>query len=399
MKRIAVFCDGTWNGTEQPDPTNVRRMAMMVPARGSDGVVQRTLYFQGVGVPEGGSWLERLDEKISGGAMGIGLDKKIAIAYDHLGRHYEPGDEVYVFGFSRGAYTARSLVGLIRNCGLPREPSPELVEECFAHYRDRSDETKPDSEASMEFRRRVSPRIVTSPEEAAWRAAHGHPAGHPFEVTYLGVWDTVGALGIPSHWGLPARLLNRKYRFHDTDLSRLVRSARHAVAVDERRRPFVPTLWTNLADLRAQPSAGDYRQEWFAGVHGAVGGGGDIVCLSGLALIWVANGAMAEGLDLDAAELDRVRAECRPLGPLYNASAGRSVLERIMGLAGRWRDGPEEISMVSHPVIARWRTGPEAFPDDWKGKPYRPKTLSKVGAGLDGFDLAAIADYSAIRVV
>ncbi len=318
MKRIAVFCDGTWNSAEQPDPTNVRRMALMVPGRGADGVVQRTLYFQGVGVPEGGNWLERLDEKISGGAMGVGLDKKIAIAYQHLAKQYEPGDQVYVFGFSRGAYTARSLVGLIRNCGLPRDPAPGLVEECFERYRDRSDDTKPDSTASMAFRLRVSPQITTSADEATWRAENGHPKGVPFQVTYLGIWDTVGALGIPSHWGLPARLLNRKYRFHDTDLSGMVHSARHAVAVDERRRPFVPTLWTNLPTLRAQNPAGDYRQEWFAGVHGAVGGGGDIVSLSGLALIWIANGAIAEKLGLNEAELEKAHVACRLLGPLYN---------------------------------------------------------------------------------
>ena len=399
MKRIAVFCDGTWNGADQPDPTNVRRMAVTVPPTGPDGVAQRALYFQGVGVPEGGSWLERLNEKISGGAMGFGLDDKIAVAFQHLGKHYEPGDEVHVFGFSRGAYTARSLIGLIRNCGLPQNPPARLVEECFAHYRDRSADTKPDSEASMAFRLRVSPRITTNAAEAAWRAEHGHAAGHPFEVAYLGVWDTVGALGIPSHWGLPARILNRKYRFHDTDLSRMVRAARHAVAVDERRRPFVPALWANLTKLRTENPRGDYRQEWFAGVHGSVGGGGDIVSLSNLALIWIGNGAMAAGLALDAAALDGVRKGCGLMGPLYNRTAGRSILERLMGLTGRWRDGPAEIAMVSHPVIARWRAEPQSFPADWRGRPYRPGSLRGIEPAIGSFDLAGIADYSAIRVV
>lgn len=271
MKRIAVFCDGTWNKADQPHPTNVRRLALMVPPSGHDGVKLAAHYFQGVGVPDSGTWLQRLDETISGGAMGVALDSKIAAAYLHLGRNYEPGDEVHIFGFSRGAYTARSLAGLIRNAGLPRHPSTDLVRKCFQRYRDRTDETAPSSEASIAFRYRFSPQITTGDEVVRWREAQGLPGSHPFGVTYLGVWDVVGALGNPSHRGLPARIMNRKYRFHDTELSRFVRAARHAVAIDEERRSFVPTLWTNLAELRAENPDGDYRQEWFAGVRSSVG--------------------------------------------------------------------------------------------------------------------------------
>lgn len=388
MKRIAVFCDGTWNGVEQPWPTNVRRMSVMVAPKAGDGAAQLSLYFQGVGVPEDGGWLERLNEKLSGGAMGFGLDDKIATAFLHLARAYEPGDEVFVFGFSRGAYTARSLVGLIRNCGLPRDPSPDLVRDCFAHYRDRSPDTKPDSPASLAFRRRVSPRITTSDAEAAWRAANGHAVGHPFRVAYLGVWDTVGALGIPSHWGLPARLLNRKYRFHDTDLSSMVLSARHAVALDEERRAYVPTLWSNLPKLRGEHPAGDYRQEWFAGVHGSVGGGGDIVSLSGLALLWIAAGATAAGLTFAKDDLAKIGGGCDPLGSLYNHSAERSALEKLMRLTGKSREGPDAIDMVAHPAIWRWHKAD-----------YRPRALRAVGSPLESFDLATIEDYAAVRIV
>lgn len=396
MKRIAVFCDGTWNKADQPFPTNVRRMAMMVPARGADGIEQVALYFNGVGVPEGGGWLHRLDEKISGGAMGVGLDQKIAIAFQHLARQYAPGDEVHIFGFSRGAYTARSLAGLIRKCGLPEAPPAALVDECFGRYRERTEDSKPDSEDSMAFRLRVSPRVTTSPAEAAWRRARGHPPGLPFRVTYLGVWDTVGALGIPSHWGLPARLMNRKYRFHDTELSRFVQAARHAVAIDEERRTFVPTLWTNLARLRAENPDGDYRQEWFAGVHGSVGGGGDIVALSALALLWVAEGAMALGLTFQPDAIEATRAGCDLLGPLYNQSTGKSLVEKAMGLTGRARAGPDQIGMVAHPAVRRWRE--DRLPSGWRGGAYRPQTLQPLAAALGRFDLAAIRDYSVIRL-
>ncbi|MGB3314960.1 MAG: DUF2235 domain-containing protein [Albidovulum sp.] len=389
MKRIAVFCDGTWNGADQAHPTNVRQMAVMVPREGRDGVEQRALYFQGVGVPEGGGFLERVNERVSGGAMGAGLDNKIALAYMHLGKYYEPGDEVYIFGFSRGAYTARSLAGLIRNSGLPRDPSAELVRACFDRYRDRSDAGKPDSEDSMRFRLRVSPGIATSEAEQDWRRQNGHPEGHPFTVRYLGIWDTVGALGIPSHWGLPARVLNRKYRFHDTELSRSVLSARHAVAIDEERRTFVPTLWTNLEKLRDQNPAGDYRQEWFAGTHGSVGGGGDIVSLSGIALIWIASGAIAAGLTLDQERLGAVGNACDHMGPLINNADGKSFGERLLGVTGRARQGPGQVGMVAHPAIARWR----------RDGRYRPGALTVVEADLQGFDLAQIIPFNAVAIV
>ena len=389
MKRIAVFCDGTWNEAEQAHPTNVRQMAVMVPREGRDGVEQHALYFQGVGVPEGGGLLHRINERVSGGAMGIGLDDKIALAYEHLGKIYASGDEVFVFGFSRGAYTARSLVGLIRNCGLPRNPSEETIDACFARYRDRSDDGAPDSEDSMKFRLRISPGITTGDAERDWRAANGHPQGHPFTVRYLGIWDTVGALGIPSHWGLPARLLNRKYRFHDTDLSSSVLSARHAVAIDEERRTFVPTLWTNLDRLRDKNPDGDYRQEWFAGNHGSVGGGGDIVSLSAIALIWIANGAIAAGLRLDDARLGAVSDLCDHLGPLINNSVGQSLGDRLLGLTGMSRQGPDRIDMVAHPAIARWR----------RDGGYRPGTLGGVENELQRFDLAQITPFNAVAVV
>lgn len=401
MKRIAVFCDGTWNSADQPHPTNVRRMALMVlPAArhpaGQEEIEQVTLYFHGVGVPEGGGWLERLNEKISGGAMGFGLDKRIAMAYQNLARHYEPGDEIYVFGFSRGAYTARSLVGLIRNCGLPQKADDAAVARCFAHYRNRDKETDPDTEASLKLRLDISPWITTSGQEAKWRADNGYPAGHPFRVSYLGVWDTVGALGIPSHWGLPARMLNGKYRFHNTRLSRFVKSARHAVALDEQRRSFMPTLWTNLPVLRKEEAAGDYRQEWFAGVHGAVGGGGDLVSLSAIALIWIAQGAMEQGLGIDMDQLRAFGKNCDLKGPLFNQSKGKSPLQKVLGVTGRWRKGPEAAAMVADPAIARWRVMPERYPGHWRGKPYRPGSLRQAGLQIDLVDLATISDYGEI---
>lgn len=392
MKRIVILCDGTWNRADQTFPTNVRQLSLLIPQRDPDGVEQKVLYFQGVGVPEKGGWLERINETISGGAMGWGLDDKIAVAFLHLARHYQPGDEVYVFGFSRGAYTARSLVGLIRNVGLPANPSHDLVRECFALYRDRGEDTSPDAGHSLRFRLRHSPGLTTSDEETAWRKTNGHPVGSPFRVTYLGIWDTVGALGIPSHWGMPARLANRKYRFHDTDLSRMVLSARHALALDEHRRHFVPTVWTNLENLRPLRPPGSYLQQWFAGDHGSVGGGGDVLGLANLSMAWVVAGACAAGLHVPEPVFERLGAMADPLAPLHNRSAGASFADWVMSLTAGWRDGPKDVADVAHPAVGRWRT--ERFPQGWKGKPYRPKSLARVEQGLSSFDLAMLQDYA-----
>ena len=391
MKRIILLCDGTWNSADQTHPTNVRQLSLLIPPKGRDGVDQVVLYFQGVGVPEKGGWLERLNEKISGGAMGFGLDDKIAVAYLHLGRRYLPGDQVYVMGFSRGAYTARSLIGLIRNAGLPRDPSTDLVRECFRLYRDRTEDTKPDAPDSMKHRLRVSPDVVTSKSEAEWRQATGRPPGHLFDLAYLGVWDTVGALGIPSHWGLPARALNGKYRFHDTDLSSMVASARHAVAIDERRRSFVPTLWTNLPALRAARPGAEYRQEWFAGDHGSVGGGGDIRGLSDITQAWILAGAVRAGLSVPGQVFDDLRRNADAISaPLRNQSAARSLVDEAMALTAAWRDGPDDIGDVGHPAIDRWRRARDG---------YEPKPLRGLADRLDAFDLAGLLDYSAMPTV
>lgn len=392
MKRIAIFCDGTWNRADQPHQTNVRRLHDCVPAQAPDGTPQLCQYFRGVGVPKGGGPLRRLDEKLSGGAMGFGLNDRIAEAWLYLAHNYQPGDQVFFFGYSRGAYTARSLAGLIRNCGLPENPSPTLTEACFAHYRDRGADTQPDAPASLEFRLRHSPRITTSAAEAAFRAGRT-PAAVPFRIAYLGIWDTVGALGIPSHLGLPARLLNRKYRFHDTELSSMVGSARHAVALDERRRSFVPTLWDNLPRLRRQNPEGCYLQQWFAGVHGAVGGGGDVAALSCISLMWVADGARLAGLGLDMAALRRMRDSADHLGPLPHRAAAPSLTARLLALAQHDREGPRTIEDLAHPVLARCRA--DRFPDAWEGRPYRPGPLRGLERHILRSDRAALTDYTA----
>lgn len=250
MKRIAVFCDGTWADPENDIPTNVLRMARAVQPLAPDGTEQVAFYDWGVGTDR---------KKIAGGISGAGIDKNIMDCYRFLVHNYDPGDQLYFFGFSRGAYTARSLGGFIRNCGLLRREHASRIPEAFDLYRKRTRASSPGAAKPTAFRRDYAVADKTG-------------------IDFVGVWDTVGALGIPlPFWGT---LGEREFLFHDTEPSSIIKRARHAVSIDENRRDFEPTLWAEKDGL-------DLRQVWFAGVHSDVGGGYKEDFLSAIALGWI----------------------------------------------------------------------------------------------------------------
>jgi uncharacterized protein (DUF2235 family) len=349
MKRIVILCDGTWRRSDAPYPTNVVRLAQAVSRR--DQVVR---YLPGVGSGRGSTTMARLADRMLGGAMGLGLDASIEAAYRFLALNHEPGDEIHLFGFSRGAYTARSLVGLLRTCGLPDGRDLRHVREAMDLYRRRGPGAHPDDPTPRAFRAEVSP-MATGELEALERRAPR------LRVAYLGVWDTVGALGVPTRTPLGERL-NRAFAFHDTRLSAMVRRARHAVAIDERRPSFAPTLWE-------PPEESDcYQQKWFPGDHGAVGGGGAVTGLSAAALLWIAEGAREAGLALDARALDALAAEVDPLAPIDGPPPG--VLDRLLRVGACDREGPRRLEEMSEAALRRWLHRGE--PPGW---PYRPAAL------------------------
>jgi uncharacterized protein (DUF2235 family) len=222
---------------------------------------------------------------VRGGAFGRGLDKHIRDAYEYLCSHYEPGDSVYVLGFSRGAYTARSLVGMIRNSGVLQDLSPALLDRAYELYRKRD-------------------LSADTPEAVAFRQQHSRE----IQIEFLGVWDTVGALGIP----LTAfeELNDERYAFHDTKLSRIVKNAFHALALDEHREPFKPTFFAPRVDAPGQR----LEQVWFAGSHSDVGGGYQNQRLSKPPLRWMQQRARECGLNVkllaDPQDDASKRAEC-----------------------------------------------------------------------------------------
>lgn len=365
MKRIVICCDGTWKRLDSRFPTNVVRLAQAVTPLGPDGVAQVVYHLDGVGSGRGTGWLARGLDRALGGAFGQGLMATIEAAYRFLIFNHAPGDEIYLFGFSRGAFCARSLAGLIRNCGILEKRAAAMIPEALALYQARGAGSHPDSEAATAFRRRYAQDAHTSPADRAARPG----AAEPLRLAYLGVWDTVGALGLPA-WFRASELVNRPLRFHDTRLSKGVAAARHAVAIDERRRSFPPTLWDNLDALNAEAGARRYAQMWFPGDHGSVGGGGDARALSDDALLWIAEGAAERGLALDPAALAEWRAGRDPLGPL-RASRGRSLVDALLEIAPSDRAGPGRIAEVAEAALRRFR----------EDAGYRPEALRRLLLG------------------
>jgi uncharacterized protein (DUF2235 family) len=257
-KRIVFCADGTWDGTS--NNTNVLKIfnATLVSSN------QMPFYDNGVGAD--GTPID----KLAGGAFGLGLYQKIKDGYTKISQVYDADDDIFVFGFSRGAYTARSLAGMIAICGLPTANFDDaMVETAFQAYRNED-------------------------QREALLASLGKYNLYNAKITMVGVWDTVGSLGIPSVIGGVSPIL---YGFLDTSLHPDVLNAIQALAIDERRVEFPPTLWTG------DTAPGQVlEQVWFCGCHSDVGGGTSPsaqdagTALSDITLTWIMSKAAALGV-------------------------------------------------------------------------------------------------------
>ncbi len=387
--RIAICCDGTWAGLDSRHPTNPLRLAKAIlPADPRDGTVQITFHLDGVGTGRGTGRIARVTDRLLGGLFGSGLTETVAEAYRHLVFTYRPGDEIFLFGFSRGAFTARSLAGMIRNCGILARAHAERIDDALALYRSQLPADHPDGEQALDFRATYAPDVLTSDSERAWRErerpGQDWSRAVPLRLAYVGVWDTVGSLGVPAQWSISG-LLNRRHRFHDTKLSSRVLAARHAVAIDERRRNFLPTLWDNVDALNglglADPDA-PYQQRWFPGVHAAVGGGRPDTGLASGALLWVMEGAERQGLAVDPAARAAFAADADPLAPLTAHEGSRPLgLRDLLRFGPVDRKGPEEPRFVASATCQRWAADPD----------YRPRPLRDIRGWLDAHAAGLVA--------
>jgi len=312
-KKLVVCCDGTWNTprtgtniyrtynflwerlgrpTETTDKQGTRRCSGKAP----DGTDVALYYDEGVGT----QWFD----KLLGGSVGAGLSDNVRAAYRFLGDTYEPGAEIYLFGFSRGAYTARSLCGFIKAAGLLVKPS---VQDVWRAYMDRYVAAQAPAIAARSLGFTVDgvrDWFIRKGAEAV-----GHLGGTSVDrlptygdvaIKLIGVYDTVGALGVPIP--LATKLNEPIVGFHDTTLGRTVQAAVQALAVDEKRGPYSPALWTQAAN--AQALAGQsVLQVWFPGVHSDIGGGyGDDKGIGDITWDFMMRQAAAHGLVVDPAQ-------------------------------------------------------------------------------------------------
>ena len=335
MKRIAIFCDGTWNTPDITEggkscQTNVVKMANALSVRSKDGTPQLLYYDTGIG-SEGNLVARTYD-----GATGTGITNNIQQAYRFIIQNYEQGDELYFFGFSRGAYTVRSLSGLIRNSGILKTENLDLVERAYSIYRSRKANLQPRAIEATLFRKTFAVEETTV-------------------LKFIGVWDTVGALGNPL---LLNGILSRRNQFHDPEISSRVRYAYHALAIDEKRRNFEATLWHQMSECRDQVM----EQVWFPGVHSDVGGGYPDSGLADIALQWMLG--KAEKCDLT---FDPIRISPDPLSKMHESYQGFYTLQhKLSRPIGTIRPGSGMTYESLHPSVL------ERYAAD---KKYRPSNL------------------------
>lgn len=360
MANLVICCDGTWSTPEHvddglPAPTNVRKLFNALAPHDADGIAQIVSYQPGVGT-EGGWW-----NRLVGGALGDGLVRDIERGYQRLAFYYRPGDRIFLFGFSRGAFTVRSLAGMIGCCGLLNIGEPALapaeawrrIDLAFACYRKR----RPTTElARLDFHD-APPAVASSAGFVPGAGAATTP------IHFIGVWDTVGALGIPDDLAILNLLDDRHdHAFHDTRLGPRVRHARHAVAIDERRQTFTPTFWTK-PDGRALEDRDGVKQLWFPGVHSDVGGGYAQTGLSDGALQWMVDEAEQCGLAFRAGVKDQIVPD--PRGVVHDSLTGIFAVLKSAPRGVPSFAGADAASRFHASALRRHRDPPLAQGDYW----------------------------------
>ncbi|MGP4844263.1 phospholipase effector Tle1 domain-containing protein [Marinobacter sp. 1Y8] len=296
-KAIVICCDGTWNQPETESkstvPSNILKCVRALKAH-SGRRDQVVFYDEGIGNRGGvDRWL--------GGLLGVGLSANLIQAYRFIAHNWAPGDDIYLLGFSRGAYTVRSLAGFIHMVGLIGKSEIKHLPDAYRWYRASpgDDRDNVPNAALVEELRQSSRRIP---------------------IRFLGVFDTVGALGLPVP-GL--RRLSRPWiGFHDTQLSDSVSYAVQALAIDELRSAFKPDLWTHSPDatrIARDSTARRTLQVWLPGVHGDVGGGYPDAALADIALQFMIGQANQQGLEWQVGSVFSSDPNDRFMGELHDS--------------------------------------------------------------------------------
>jgi uncharacterized protein (DUF2235 family) len=342
-RRIAIFCDGTSNSPDmlddgEPAATNVHKLywALLKDERqhgwydpgvgtdtSSDSVdAQRAQSaFERIGLRRAaktlGGW--RRIRMVIEAATGLGITENIVQAYAEIVKRYRPGDALYLIGFSRGAYTARCVAGVIARCGLLRPENVGLAAEVVALYKTRraSERNVPIAKSLIHAR---TPRIEM-----------------------LGVFDTVGSLGVPM-WGWWFNLRQLRSKALSTSPVAICENVYHVVAMDERRAQFFPTLF-DKPDPHKDAAAQRLHQVWFRGAHADVGGGYARRGLSDITLDWMLRAARTHGLRFDPKKIAALRIEPDPL-EIPHDEMERQLAWKAGGSWPRWHPIPGSAPIV-----------------------------------------------------
>lgn len=361
-KRIAIFLDGTWNNLF--DNTNVWRLKSLCKQNNE----QIIYYSKGVGT--------QIGTKLLGGAVGYGIDQGVIDAYEWLIENYNPDDKLYIFGFSRGAYTARSLSGLISKCGLLDRGAPLSVRELYNRYRNQ------DIKGKKTVAKRTIRQLIVDinamkdaanlDQQEKWMLKYCQKP----DIYFLGVWDTVGALGIKLPFGDIPYIGSGYYKFLETDIRITNKNVYHALAIDEHRKKFAPTLITKPKGNLAEPrKIENVEQRWFVGAHANVGGGYQSDLLAQRPLQWIMCKASIHGLEFHKEPKDIIDDETTypDINDSYAAFLGGLLkflpfskrYYRQIGGPESQEEGTSINETIDYTVFQRWN----------KKADYRPKNL------------------------
>jgi uncharacterized protein (DUF2235 family) len=377
--RIALFLDGTWNTVD--DNTNVWRLKSLC-ARTSE---QQVYYSAGVGTAKGEKW--------TGGLLGVGINEEVQAAYEWLVEHYVAGAQIFIFGFSRGAFTARSLAGFISKCGLLKPGSPLSMKQLYERYR---------KGTATSVRALVHTDQGLSVEDR-WLKTYSRAV----PVWFQGVWDTVGSLGMPLP--LVPHVSRHDFDFLETDLRINDTHAYHALAIDEHRKPFAPTLWTKTVpatgDDAAERDFPHVEQRWFVGAHANVGGGYENDLLAQVPLKWLMDKAALHGLVFtDSVEVDEGANACAVVDSLAEMAHGfyeivtlGAHLDRTIGAAPIYGEHGHVHTInesIDGSVFNRWRADADYRPKnlvDWATR-HKVQDIATLHGAVNAADASPIPD-------
>ncbi|SFK71018.1 DUF2235 domain-containing protein [Methylocapsa palsarum] len=378
-RNLVVLSDGTGNSAASASKTNVWRLYQALDM--TDGA-QIAAFSDGVGTSS------IMPVRILGQALGFGVQLHVIRLYKFLCRNYVKGDQIWAFGFSRGAFTIRVLVGLIEMEGLVNwETEADLDRNALAAYRSFRKKAFDSSLPWVKLHRYIRARWTDAWNDLAGGQSYEsvtrdmeHAGRRDINVRFIGVWDTVAAYGLPvqeltdafDKWVWPLT-------FKDTSLCEGVEHARQALSLDDDRRTFFPIPWDESAEkafwakqhepdppkLRPDVHPGRLKQVWFAGAHASVGGGYPDDGISFVALNWMIGEAQDKGLKFQSLVVEEFKALANPTGRIYDPRSGFGALYRyqprdVQALLNKNGEGNNN-PLVFGSVMTRIASGTEGY--------------------------------------